>query len=95
MKRALILLLGLVLLAGAAFTVRAQTGAGYTLSWWTIDSGGSQNMAGGGYTLSATVGQPDAATASNAGYTLSGGFWSPRISGSVAAFKILLPVLRR
>jgi len=95
MKRTLILVLVLILLAGAVVTVRAQTGAGYTLTWWTIDSGGSQKQAGGGYTLSATIGQPDAAAASGSNYTLSGGFWSPRISGSVAAFKILLPVLRR
>jgi hypothetical protein len=49
----------------------------YNLSWWTVDGGGgvstSLNL---DYTLSGTIGQPDAgAVASGGGYTLAGGFW--------------------
>jgi hypothetical protein len=64
----------LALLLGATFAT-AQTGGGSDLSWWTVDGGGG-TLTGGGYTLSGTVGQPDAApTLRGGGYTLRGGFW--------------------
>ena len=53
----------------------AAVGAGYDISWWTVDSGGGSSS-GGGYSLSGTVGQPDAASSTGGGYTLAGGFWS-------------------
>ncbi|MFZ5809450.1 MAG: hypothetical protein ACOY16_09250 [Chloroflexota bacterium] len=53
----------------------AAVGAGYDISWWTVDGGGGSSS-GGGYSLSGTVGQPDAASSSGGGYTLAGGFWS-------------------
>ena len=107
MKRKIILffvlavLLAAVSTAGAAGTaspVQPKIVPGYTLSWWTIDAGGGQNFTGGAYSLSAAVGQPDAANASGSGYSLAGGFWGPGISGSVVkplTFKILLPFMRR
>ena len=101
MKRKTILHIILIFLfgtTGTAGTVQAQSGAGYNLSWWTIDAGGGQNFTGGAYTLSATVGQPDAATLNGSGYTLQGGFWGAGISGSVVkppTFRVLLPFLRR
>ena len=57
----------------------AQSGGGYDLSWSTIDGGGGTST-GGPYTLTATIGQPDAAwTAGPLGaggdYELLGGFW--------------------
>ena len=65
-------LLGVVatLLLGATCT-HAQS---YFLDWFTIDSGGGTS-AGGNYTLSGTIGQPDAGTLSGGDYTLEGGFW--------------------
>lgn len=53
---------------------------GYELDWWTMDSGGAaggSSSTGGGYSLSGTLGQPDAdpEPASGGGYGLNGGFW--------------------
>ncbi len=52
-----------------------------SLPWWTVDGGGGTSS-GGAYTLSATIGQPDASGPQAGGsYTLTGGFWAgaPRI----------------
>ena len=46
----------------------------YELSWYTIDGGGGQSS-GGAYTLTGTIGQPDAAWSSGGQYELLGGFW--------------------
>jgi hypothetical protein len=78
--------LALVLLGVVAFTaVRAQTGNGFDLSWWTADGGGGTSQ-GGGYTLSGTAGQADAGVLSGGDYTLSGGFW-----GGLAEAPELIP----
>ena len=54
-------LLGLVtLLVGGGLVAYAQTGGGYDLTWWTVDSGGETVAIGGEYTLLTTAGQPDA-----------------------------------
>ena len=49
----------------------AQT---YSIDWFTIDGGGGTSS-GGQYTLSGTIGQPDAGTLAGGNYTLDGGFW--------------------
>ena len=46
----------------------------YELSWSTIDGGGGTS-AGGTYSLSGTIGQPDAAWSASGDYELLGGFW--------------------
>ncbi|MDH4238509.1 MAG: hypothetical protein OEW48_02995 [Phycisphaerae bacterium] len=46
----------------------------YGLSWYTIDGGGGQSS-GGPYTLTGTIGQPDAAYSAGGNYELLGGFW--------------------
>lgn len=91
MKRVLIFLLVVISLFGLTASSRAQAGAGYDLSWWTIDSGGGQNVTGGAYSLSATIGQPDASAGSGPGYTLSGGFWG----GLDSVLRIFLPLVIR
>ncbi|GBC93731.1 hypothetical protein HRbin15_02233 [bacterium HR15] len=54
----------------------AQSGGGYDLTWWTIDSGGITFATGGTFTLGATIGQPDASNALTGGaFSLTGGFW--------------------
>jgi hypothetical protein len=47
------------------------------IGWWSIDGGGAISLAGGGYKLSGTVGQPDAGAEPlvGGGYQLQGGFW--------------------
>jgi len=46
----------------------------YELNWWTVDGGGGTST-GGSYTLSGTIGQPDAGVLGGGTYTLIGGFW--------------------
>lgn len=45
----------------------------YTIDWHTVDGGGVMNATGGPYTLSGTIGQPDAGILG--GGQLDGGFW--------------------
>ena len=70
--------------------VALADGPGYTLDWWTVDGGGTTTGAGGGYSLGATAGQPDAGALSGGGYTLDGGFWGGGRSAS--QYHIYLPV---
>jgi hypothetical protein len=62
-------------LAITALSVRtsalAQTGS---IDWLTLDGGGGASAAGA-YSISGTVGQPDAGSLRGSRYTLEGGFW--------------------
>ena len=80
------------LVVGTA-TAQAQSGGGYDLDWWTVDGGGATSSAGGSYSLSGTIGQPDAGTSTGGTYTLSGGFWT----GGAAASEhnLFLPLILR
>lgn len=83
-------------LAVSAIVVRVQAGsavtlagAGYDLSWFTIDSGGGA-ASSGGYTLAGTAGQPEPGAAlQGGGYVLIGGFWP----GAAAGYRIYVPVV--
>ena len=55
-----------------AFCLCAQ--AQYSINWSTTDSGGGTST-GGVFTVTGTVGQPDAGTMSGGPFTLEGGFW--------------------
>ena len=46
----------------------------YAIDWFTIDGGGGTST-GGAYSLSGTIGQPDAGRMTGASYALDGGFW--------------------
>ena len=46
----------------------------YDISWFTIDGGGGTST-GGVYSVSGTIGQPDAGKLSGGSFTLDGGFW--------------------
>jgi hypothetical protein len=59
-----------LLLGLSAMTAHAQ----FTIDWYTIDGGGVMNATGGSFTLSGTIGQPDAGILG--GGKLVGGFWS-------------------
>ncbi len=48
--------------------------ADYKIDWSTIDGGGGQST-GSVYTVTGTIGQPDAGTMSGGNYALQGGFW--------------------
>ena len=64
-----LLVLGLVVLS--PFSARCQN---YAIDWFTIDGGGGTST-GGVYSLSGTIGQPDAGRMTGASYALDGGFW--------------------
>ena len=49
-------------------------GQTYSIDWYTIDGGGGTST-GGVYSVSGTIGQPDAGRMSGGTYTLDGGFW--------------------
>lgn len=63
-------------LATATLALCAQSAlAQYSLDWQTIDGGGGVCTAGA-YTLSGTIGQPDAGLLTGGNFTLAGGFWA-------------------
>ena|SRR5438093_650841 len=78
-------LMVLALLLGAAASAPAQS---YSIDWFTIDGGGGTST-GGPYTLSGTIGQPDAGNLSGGNFTLLGGFWS----GAFAVQQLGAPTL--
>jgi len=48
----------------------------YSIDWSTVDGGGGTST-GGVYSVSGTIGQPDAGTAmTGGGYSVVGGFWA-------------------
>lgn len=55
----------------AATSARAQN---YSIDWFSIDGGGGTST-GGVYSVSGTIGQPDAGMLSGGTYSLVGGFW--------------------
>ncbi len=68
------LILPAAILAGAlAAPALAQTGGGFDLSWWTVDCGGGVS-ASGPFSMTMSLGQPDAGQMSGGAFTLSGGF---------------------
>jgi len=62
------MLMAVVVLTASA---RAQN---YSIDWFTIDGGGGTST-GGVFSISGTIGQPDAGVMSGGQYSLSGGFW--------------------
>ncbi len=61
---------GLVVIAGAGEPA-------YEMSRATVDGGADVAATGGGFTLSGSIGQPDAGELTGAAFELSGGFWLP------------------
>lgn len=76
-------ILATIILA-AALSASAQN---YSIDWYTIDGGGGTSS-GGPYTLSGTIGQPDAGVHTGGSYTLVGGFW-----GAFAVQQVGAPTL--
>jgi len=56
-------------------TLTTSVMAQYSIDWFTIDGGGGTST-GGVYSVSGTIGQPDAGpTMSGGNYSVDGGFW--------------------
>jgi hypothetical protein len=67
-----LVLTGLLIELGAT----SSRGQSYSIDWHTMDGGGVTST-GGVYSLSGTIGQPDAGPAMSSGnFSLTGGFWS-------------------
>ena len=49
-------------------------GQPYSIAWYTLDGGGGTSS-GGTYSVTGTIGQPDAGRSSGGIYVLNGGFW--------------------
>ena len=71
MKTRFVIILGLLL--SSVIISSAQ----YSINWFTIDGGGGTST-GGVYSVSGTIGQPDAnhLPMTGGGFSLTGGFWS-------------------
>ena len=72
MKAKLQLLFAGLWLLFAAGTANAQN---YSVDWYKVAGGGGTST-GGVYSVSGTVGQPDAGMMIGGNYSLTGGFWS-------------------
>jgi len=77
--------------SGAAFAfgmalffvfVTASRAQSFSIDWFTIDGGGGTST-GGVFSVSGTIGQPDAGHMSGGNFTVDGGFWG--IIGSIQA----------
>jgi hypothetical protein len=60
----------------------------YKIDWYTIDGGGGTSS-GGQYTLSGTIGQPDAGRLAGGSFVIEGGFWG----GAFAVQQVGAPTL--
>jgi len=67
----------LTLFGSACVLATSALAQSYTINWFTIDGGGGTS-AGGVYSVSGTIGQPDANQPPMTGgnFSLTGGFWS-------------------
>jgi hypothetical protein len=69
----------LFLTIAAALSACGVCFAQYSINWYTVDGGGGTST-GGVYSVSGTIGQPDAGTMSGGPYTLQGGFWAAAVA---------------
>jgi len=94
----ILLILGLIMIvsgfgiAASHWSVSAQSGDGYDLTWNTAEGGGMIEASGEGYKLTGTFGQTDASSSQLSGepYKLEGGFWLVAITSG-----IFLPVITK
>jgi len=94
----ILLILGLIMIvsglgiAASHWSVSAQSGDGYALTWNTVEGGGMSEASGEGYKLIGSFGQTDASSSqlSGAPYKLEGGFWPGAITSG-----IFLPVITK
>ena len=88
-KRLLLLGLALVLLVTSALA-DAQV---FSLPWWTVDGGGGTSNSAS-YSLSGSLGQPDAGVLDGGCYILGGGFWPSKVKQSQGK-DLYLPLVSR
>ncbi len=76
MKNSLLIAGATMILDLSALPAAAQSGSNFQITKSTIDGGGALRSTGGNFTLSGTVGQPDAAVVVGGNFSLQGGFWT-------------------
>ena len=91
-QKILLAVIVISILVFASVPVFAQS-ANLEILWFSIDGGGSTSSSGGGYSLSGTIGQPDAGVISGGNFTVQGGFWNTDSANNL--LEILLPVVVR
>lgn len=64
-----------LLLATLNFQPSTGFAQSYSIDWFTMDGGGGTST-GGVYSVTGTIGQPDAGKMSGGNFTVEGGFWS-------------------
>jgi hypothetical protein len=62
-------------LAQASTATPTPVGGIYGPIWSSVDGGGGTFSTGGNFTMSGTMGQPDAGSMTDGSYTINGGFW--------------------
>lgn len=95
LPRQLIPLLALGLLLALGSLALAQSGVP-EIAWWTVDGGGG-TASGGLYTVSGTIGQPEAGNRSSGGiYAVSGGVWGGLGAASgQTSNTVFMPLIQR
>lgn len=94
MRRWGLMILAPVAMLFAISLASAQSGE-VDLTWVTIDGGGAISSDGTQYSLSGTIGQPDAGSMSSGAYTLAGGFWGGATGSGSPASLVYLPLIRK
>jgi hypothetical protein len=64
-----------LLFSALMLSVVIATAQPFSIDWLTIDGGGGTSS-GGAFTLTGTIGQPDASALSGGDFSLEGGFWA-------------------
>lgn len=73
-----LVLAGFGLMSGwqSGFSASAAPTTGFDVPWWTVDGGGGDVSSGGGFEVTGTIGQPDAASSLASGcWSVDPGFW--------------------
>lgn len=72
-----------------AMATAMALGQSYSIDWWTIDGGGGTSS-GGAFSLSGSIGQPDAGTTLTGGqFSVTGGFWALPVTVPTAGAPML------
>jgi len=69
-------IISVMVLTFCLFTSERALGQSFSIDWFTIDGGGGSSSTGGVFSVSGTIGQPDAGALSGGNFTLQGGYWA-------------------
>ena len=91
MKHKLLLVSLFILLLLITVSTGYAYKAGYSLPWWTVDTGGGTSKSAQ-YSMSGTIGQVDAGVLTGGDYILTGGFW---VKSAHLESAFYLPIISR